>query len=103
MRHLLGESGPTRVLPMYPSDFSRLKAVPCALVVASLAAGCGGGSGGGGYGSGMSQTPAPTVMFSSPAQATTIHLGQAVKLAWSTTNATSCSASTSSDIGGSFS
>ena len=55
---------------------------------------------GGGYGGG---TPAATVMFSSPAQAPTIHLGQAVKLAWTSTNATSCSASTSSDIGGAFS
>lgn len=80
-----------------------LKAIPCAL--AFLLAGCGGM---GGYGGGMSSgygnmTPAPTVMFSSPAQASTIHLGQAVKLAWTTSNATSCSASASSDMGGAFS
>lgn len=59
------------------------------------------GSMGGGYGGGG--MPQPTVMFSSPAQATTIHLGQAVKLAWTSSNATSCSASASSDIGGPFS
>jgi len=47
--------------------------------------------------------PQPSVMFSSPAQAATIHLGQAVKLAWTSSNATSCSASASSDIGGAFS
>ncbi|MGH8199709.1 MAG: hypothetical protein ACREVO_05015 [Steroidobacteraceae bacterium] len=79
-----------------------LKAAPCAFVF--LLAGCGGGGMGGGYGgSGMQMSPAPTVMFSSPAQATTIHLGQAVELTWTTGNATSCSASTSSDIGGAFS
>ncbi len=84
-----------------------LRAVSCAFVL--LLAGCGGGgySGGmggmgmgGGYGGG---TPPATVMFSSPAQAPTIHLGQAVKLGWTSSNATSCSASTSSDIGGAFS
>ncbi len=67
-----------------------------------ILAGCGGGGMGGGYGGGTTQT-APTVMFSSPAQASTIHFGQAVKLAWMATNATSCSASASSDIGGAFS
>jgi hypothetical protein len=74
-------------------------------------AGCGGGGMGGGYsggtgsayGGGAPQMPAPTVMFSAPAQAATIHFGQAVKLAWTTMNATSCSASASSDIGGAFS
>jgi hypothetical protein len=57
---------------------------------------------GGGYG-GSTMQMAPTVMFSSPAQASTIHFGQAVKLAWTTSNATSCTASSSSDIGGPFS
>src|SRR5579872_4846873 len=81
-----------------------LKAVPCAFVF--VLAGCGGGMGGygGGMGSGYgNMTPAPTVMFSAPAQASTIHLGQAVKLAWTTSNATSCSASAASDMGGAFS
>jgi hypothetical protein len=57
---------------------------------------------GGGYGNTPPPMPQPSVMFSSPAQAATIHLGQAVKLAWSSSNATSCSASASSDIGGAF-
>jgi hypothetical protein len=65
----------------------------------SLLGGCGYGSMSGSYGMGM---PKPTVAFSSPAQATTIRLGQAVKLAWSSSYATSCSASASSMIGGAF-
>lgn len=58
-----------------------------------------------GYGGGGTtpMTPQPTVTFSAPAQASTIHFGQAVKLAWTSSNATSCSASASSDIGGAFS
>lgn len=67
---------------------------------ASLLAGCGGsGSSGMGYGG----NPMPTAMFTSPAQATTINFGQVVKLTWSSTYATSCTASTSSNIGGAFS
>lgn len=97
---------------MYRLNSSGLRAVSGACVLI-LAAGCGGGGyssgnnsmgmtmGMGGYGDmGM---PQPAVMFSSPAQASTIHLGQAVALTWSSNNATSCSASTSSDIGGAFS
>ncbi|MDE2050449.1 MAG: hypothetical protein KGJ72_05465 [Gammaproteobacteria bacterium] len=61
-----------------------------------------GGSMSNGYGGG-STPPQPSIMFSSPMQASTIHLGQAVKLAWTSSNATSCSASASSDIGGAFS
>jgi hypothetical protein len=78
------------------------RAAPCAFVL--LLAGCGGNGMGGGYGGSTStmQMP-PTVMFSSPAQASTIHFGQAIKLAWTTSNATSCSASSSSEIGGAFS
>ena len=72
-----------------------------------MLAGCGGGySGSMGMGSGYGGAPPmpqATVMFSSPAQASTVHLGQAVKLAWTSSNATSCSATTSSDIGGAFS
>lgn len=98
---------------MYRLNSSGFKAVPCAL--ACLLASCGGG--GGGYSSGMGSTmgsgmsgygsgsmpPQPTVTFSAPAQSSTIRLGQAVKLAWTSSNATSCSASASSDIGGAFS
>lgn len=62
-----------------------------------------GGTMGSAYGGGTTTTPMPTVMFSSPAQASTIHFGQAVKVAWTTSNATSCTASSSSDIGGAFS
>ena len=47
--------------------------------------------------------PKASVMFSSPASATTVHLGQAVKLAWTSSNATSCSGSASSEVGGAFS
>ena len=67
-----------------------------------LLAGCGGGGGGYGAGGGSS-SPKPSVIFSSPAQAATIHFGQAVTLTWTSTYATSCSASTSSDMGGAFS
>jgi hypothetical protein len=87
---------------MYPRNSSSLlKAAPYAFVV--FLAGCGGGGGmGGGYGGTTQMSPMPSVVFSSPAQASTIHFGQAVKLAWTTMNATSCTASTSSDIGGTF-
>jgi hypothetical protein len=82
-----------------------------AVIVAAVAA-CGGGyssgsmgsgvsgSGGGGYGGG--NTPAPTASFTAPAQAVSINLGQAVKLAWTSSNATSCTAATSSTTGGTF-
>jgi hypothetical protein len=85
-------------------------------VVISVVAACGGGgyggggsmmgassSGGSGYGgSGGSMNPPPTVTFSTPAQAMSINLGQAVKLAWTSNSATSCTASTSSMAGGTF-
>jgi len=63
----------------------------------SLLGGCGGGSGG------YSPPPLPgkpTVTITAPAQATTINLGQGVQVKWTTTDATSCAASTSSNIGG---
>ena len=60
----------------------------------------GGGYGGGGSGSSYAM---PTVSFSSPANAMTINLGQSLKLAWSSTYASSCTASTSSSYGGTFS
>jgi hypothetical protein len=87
-------------------------AAACALVIGAIAA-CGGGGGGygsssmgggmgagGGYGGGG--TPPPTVKFTSPAQAMSVNLGQAVKLAWTSTYATSCTASASSMMGGTF-
>jgi hypothetical protein len=82
--------------------------VAVSAVVISVVAACGGGGygggsgmgGGGAYGGG---TPAPTVAFSTPAAAMNVNLGQAVKLAWTSTNATSCTASASSMNGGSFS
>jgi hypothetical protein len=78
-------------------------------VIAGVVAACGGGYGGGSsmgssaggaYGGGG--TPSPTVAFSTPAQAMSINLGQAVTLTWSSSNATSCTASASSITGGSF-
>jgi hypothetical protein len=85
----------------------------CAVVIGVIAA-CGGGgygggsgmgaaagAGGSGYGGGPTNPP-PTVAFSTPAQAMSINLGQAVNLAWSANNATSCTASASSMTGGAF-
>jgi hypothetical protein len=81
------------------------------IFVAGIAAGIllacgGGGSGGGGNSSSTSGGgygyPTPTAMFTSPAQATSINLGQAVQLAWTSASATSCSANASSAGGGSF-
>jgi hypothetical protein len=85
----------------------------CAVVIGVIAACGGGGYGGGsgmgaaaggggsGYGGGPTNPP-PTVAFSTPAQAVSINLGQAVNLAWSANNATSCTASASSMTGGAF-
>lgn len=83
--------------------------ITAAAVVAGFLLSCGGGyggsssgssgMGGGGYGGNM---PAPTIMFSSPAEASSIHLGQPVQLAWTSTYATSCAATTSNMIGGAF-
>jgi hypothetical protein len=82
-------------------------AVAAAALVIGVMSACGGGYGGssmsggagGAYGGG---SPPPTVAFSTPAQAMSVNLGQAVKLAWASTNASSCMASTSSMTGGSF-
>ncbi len=46
--------------------------------------------------------PAPTVQFTSPASASTINLGQSLALSWTASNASACTASTTSG-GGSFS
>lgn len=88
---------------MCRSSSRGLKAASCASVL--FLAGCGGYSAGmgSGYGNNPPPMPKPSVMFSSPASAPTIHMGQAVKLAWTSSNATSCSASSSSEIGGAFS
>jgi hypothetical protein len=62
----------------------------------SVLVGCGGH---GGYGSMM---PAPTVSFSQPAAAATINFGQTLSLAWTSAYTTSCTATTSSEAGGTF-
>lgn len=46
---------------------------------------------------------APSVSFSAPAQASSIHLGQTVTLTWTSAYTTSCSASTADAMGGNFS
>jgi hypothetical protein len=78
-------------------------------VAASLLIGCGGG-GMGGYSVSMSSMPPipgmaamPTVKFTSPAQPTTLKFGQGVTVSWSSTDATTCTASASSAMAGAFS
>jgi hypothetical protein len=60
----------------------------------------------GGYGSGSGYmapaNPVPVASFSTPSQALTIHLGQSVRLTWSSTYASACMASTSTSTGGAF-
>src|ERR1700722_11906293 len=75
-------------------------------VLMSALAACGGDNGGGGgYGSSMPTPtmPAPTVSFSQPGAAASINFGEALSVTWTSTNATSCSATTSSAAGGAFS
>ena len=60
--------------------------------------GCGGGHGG--YA--CSMMPAPTVSFSQPTAAATINFGQALTVAWASTYSTTCTATTSSATGGTF-
>jgi hypothetical protein len=73
-------------------------------LLVSAIAGCGGGGGGGGYSAPMAPpaAPAPTASFSQPAAGASINFGQAVTLAWTSANATSCTATTSSAAGGTF-
>jgi hypothetical protein len=78
---------------------SRRAAIAPAVLIA-IVSGCGGGYSSG-SGSGMYNPPAPTASFSTPAQATSIHLGQSVLLTWSSANAGACTASTSA-AGGAF-
>jgi hypothetical protein len=66
-------------------------------LLVSVLLGCGGGHGG--YGSMM---PAPTVSFSQPAAAATINFGQALTVTWTSAYTTSCTATTSSAAGGTF-
>jgi len=74
------------------------------LVILSGVAGCGGGYGGGSYGggSGGNSYTMPMVSFSTPASATAINLGQTLKLTWSSTYATACTASASTATAGTF-
>lgn len=79
-------------------------AVP--VIAAGFLIGCGGG-GGSGYGTPMMPPPPPpppppVVSFSAPSGTTSINLGQAVTLTWTSSNATSCTLSSSSNIGGAF-
>ena len=78
---------------------SNWEKVTSGLVVCVLA-GCGGGHGSG-YG-GAPMNPAPTVSFSQPGAAATINFGQATTLTWTSAYTTSCTATTSSAAGGSF-
>ena len=77
-----------------------LRAVPASTTCIAVLSACGGGYGSSAYTPMMN--PAPSAAFSAPAQAT-IHLGQSVALAWTSSYATSCTASTSSMTGGNFS
>ena len=64
---------------------------------AGLLMGCGG------YGGGMNYVmngPMPTVSITAPAKASAVNLGQSVQLQWTSSYATSCTASSSSSIGG---
>jgi hypothetical protein len=74
-----------------------LRILGVSVTATGLLTGCGGMGTGSGYGA-----PGPTVMFSAPAQPSSINFGQAVQLSWTSTYATSCSASASSTIGGAF-
>jgi len=66
----------------------------------SMAGPSGGSSGG--YGGGMPPPAGPTVAFSAPASAKSINFGQSVSLTWSSSGATSCMGSASSEIGSAF-
>ena len=76
-----------------------------ALAGISLVAGSLASCGGGGYGGGSSgyAGPMPSVTFTAPPQAASITFGQAVMLSWTSSNASSCTASASSSTAGAFS
>jgi hypothetical protein len=73
-------------------------------LLVSAIAGCGGGGGGMGYTMPPAPpaSPAPTASFSQPAAGASINYGQAVTVTWTSANATSCTATTSSPAGGAF-
>jgi hypothetical protein len=73
----------------------------------SVLVGCGGSSGGGYMASAPAPAPAPaaaapTASFSQPTAGASINFGQTVNLAWTSSNATSCTASTSGAAAGAF-
>lgn len=79
----------------------------CYSAVSGIAAGFLIGCGSGGHGTPMMPPPPPpppppVVSFSAPPGATSINLGQAVALTWTSSNASSCTLSSSSNIGGTF-
>ncbi len=77
--------------------------IAAGVVVISVVGACGGYGSSSGMGTGAyGGSPPPTVAFSTPSGATSVNLGQAVKLAWTSSNANSCTASTSSMTGGTF-
>jgi hypothetical protein len=76
-------------------------------ILATALVGCGGDGGGGGYTAPTMTappmtTPAATASFSKPAAAMAVNFGQAVTLAWTSANSTSCTATTSGAGGGTF-
>src|ERR1700728_3222903 len=73
-----------------------IAAASCSAVLSA----CGGGSGSGGDMAPANSAPAAS--FSTPAQATSIHLGQSVALAWSSSYATACTASAADATAGAF-
>lgn len=74
-----------------PQEFFRFTRAFVALAGLAVLAGCGGGSGSGGNPDGPGASPPPNVVLS--VNPTNISAGQTVTLTWSSTNATSCSAS----------
>jgi hypothetical protein len=69
-------------------------------IATGLLIGCG-GYGGNGMSYNMG-SPMPTVTITAPAQASAINFGQGVQLKWTSSNASSCTAMTSSSMGGAF-
>jgi hypothetical protein len=84
---------------MESRGFVSWRGIPC--LISALLVGCGGG--GGGYNAPVTPPPAmPTIAFTAPMAAPTVNYGQAVMLTWTSTNSTSCTATTSSAMGGAF-